>query len=100
MGFDLETVGVLTKRVEKYNLLEAAISVLAGTFFRKYSLGSDLGNMCWNMNMLLQVLVVNINFFLILILEALFLEHVLGTLNLCMFTYKCLQMLSIKLQLC
>lgn len=58
VGFDLEDLGILTKTVEKSNLLEAAISVLAGMFFWKYSLGPDLGSMCWDMNMLLQVLVV------------------------------------------
>lgn len=58
VSFDLETLGVLAKTVEKTTLLEAAISVSAGMFFWKYSLEPDLGSMCWNMNMLLQVLVV------------------------------------------
>lgn len=42
MGFDLENLGVLTETVEKSNLREAAIFVLAGIFFENTVWGLTL----------------------------------------------------------
>lgn len=98
--FGLEDLGVLTKTVEKSNLLEAAISVLAGMFFWKYSLGPDIGSICCDMNMLLQVLVVkNRHLLPYFNIGSIVSRTVFGTLNLCIFPYKFLQMLNIKLTL-